>query len=48
MCKEFGYSPYYADKILWLCCTGNFHNDGITINAMNRENFVNTLILNKN
>ena len=41
MCKEFGYSPYYADKILWLCCTGNFHNDGITINAMNRENFVN-------
>lgn len=41
MCKESGYSPYYADKNLWLCCTGNFYEDGITINAMNRGNFIN-------
>ncbi len=40
MCKESNYTPYYIDKILWLCCTGNFHEDGITINAMTRENFI--------
>ena len=32
-------SPYYLDKILWLCCTGNFYEDGITINKMTRRNF---------
>lgn len=32
-------SPYYLDKILWLCCTGNFYKDGITIQKMTRRNF---------
>lgn len=31
---------YYADKILWLCCSGNFYEDGITINSMNKKNFI--------
>ena len=33
------YAPYYIDKILWLCCTGNFYEDGITIHKMNKKNF---------
>ena len=33
------YTPYYVDKIFWLCCTGNFYEDGITINKMTRRNF---------
>lgn len=39
--KENGeeYTPYYIDKLLWLCCTGNFYEDGITIQNMNRKIF---------
>ena len=45
MCNEYEngkYTPYYIDKILWLCCTGNFYKEDITINSINRENFINS------
>lgn len=35
------YTPYYIDKILWLCCTGDFYEDGIIITKMTRNNFLN-------
>lgn len=35
------YTPYYIDKILWLCCTGDFYEDGIIITKMTRQNFLN-------
>ena len=40
MCKKIEYTPFYVDKILWLCCTGNFDKDGIIITKMNRKNFL--------
>jgi len=39
ICKDITTTPYYADKILWLCCTGNFYEEGITIHKMTRRNF---------
>ena len=39
MCKKIEYTPFYVDKILWLCCTGNFDKDGIIITKMNRTKF---------
>lgn len=33
-------TPYYVDKILWLCCTGNFYKDNIIITTMNRKDFI--------
>lgn len=35
------YTPYYIDKILWLCCTGDFYEDRIIITQMTRNNFLN-------
>ena len=40
LCNVAKYEPYYIDKILWLCCTGNFYEENITINSMNREDFI--------
>ena len=40
LCNANKIEPYYADKILWLCCSGNFYEDGITINSMNKKNFI--------
>ena len=46
LCKkyqdEYGgqYTPFYIDKMFWLCCTGNFYADGITIAKMTRNNFL--------
>lgn len=34
------YTPYYIDKILWLCCTGDFYEDGIIMPKMTRLNFL--------
>lgn len=45
------YTPYYIDKIFWLCSTGNFYEDGITIQKMTRRNFfkfIETRLGNKN
>ena len=39
MCKRLNRTPYYIDKIIWLCCTGQFYEDGIIINKMTRRNF---------
>lgn len=38
-CNTSNIIPYYADKILWLCCTGSFYEDGITIQKMTKTNF---------
>ena len=40
LCNKWEYTPYYIDKILWLCCTGYFYEDGITIDDMTRPNFI--------
>lgn len=44
------YTPYYIDKILWLCCTGDFYEDDIIITKMTRQHFLNYFdnYLNKN
>ncbi|MGI6395024.1 MAG: hypothetical protein ACOX2F_09935 [bacterium] len=34
-----GKSPYYVDKLFWLCCTGNFHYDNIKVET-NRKDFI--------
>jgi len=34
------YTPYYIDKILWLCCTGKFYEHSIIITKMTRKNFL--------
>lgn len=34
------YTPYYIDKIIWLCCTGAFYEDVITIGEMKNYNFI--------
>ena len=34
------YTPFYIDKMFWLCCTGYFYADGITIAKMTRNNFL--------
>ena len=38
-CENTKYTPYYIDKIVWLCCTGNFYEDGIIVNKMTQKNF---------
>lgn len=37
------YTPYYIDKILWLCCTGIFYQDKdkVSIHYMTRNDFIN-------
>ena len=37
------YTPYYIDKILWLCCTGIFYQDKdkVSIHYMTRKDFIN-------
>ena len=37
---------YYCDKILWLCCTGNFYKDEIIITRISKEAFFNFLMSN--
>lgn len=39
---EYGdqYTPFYIDKMFWLCSTGNFYADGITIAKITRNNFL--------
>lgn len=36
-------TPYYIDKLLWLCCTGTFYMDDIKILNMNRQDFLESL-----
>ena len=38
--KYNNYTLYYIDKLLWLCCTGEFYNDGFTINNFTRKKFI--------
>lgn len=33
-------TPYNIDKLLWLCCTGTFYEDGIKILSMNQQDFL--------
>lgn len=41
LCNSAGQSPYYVDKIFWLCCTGNFYKHSVIITTMNnRSNFI--------
>lgn len=40
LCKKTKKNPYYVDKILWLCCTGDFYKHGIIISRMTRRNFL--------